>query len=421
WIQQPGFPVVSTQVDTEGGRTVLAFSQQRYFPNPDDIKAKNDQLWRIPLVVRYGTANGMKTSRFVLSEKEQRFFLPEVASWVWPNADSGAFFRTELDTDALLRLLREGFEHLNAAEKVSLLQDQWAMVRAGRAGIEQFMDVVSAYENERDHVLLRNLLGRLTWVGDFLVDADHKAHFQKFVTRLLAAQFKELGWDQEENEKPDRAVRRALLVSALGSLGRQEEIIKEASVRAAQEMENPLAIEANLAGTLIKLSAILGTPKTLESYVATYQKRNKKGMAPELQLRYLYGLAAFEKKNVHSKVLQHLLDGTVPQEQIRTLIQLMLGNPEIAPATWRFMKKNWADLEPRVGSMGLGRLVEATAALPLESQKDIERFFAKNPVPQASRAIHKVTETMNNRRELMGREGKSLAKWLKRGRLVKTR
>jgi len=82
-------------------------------------------------------------------------------------------------------------------------------------------------------------------------------------------------------------------------------------------------------------------------------------------------------------------------------------------ATWSFLKDNWSDIAPRIGSMGISRLVEATGALPHEMRNDVEKFFSENPVAEAQRALRQALEALSLRRELVEREAAPLGEWLK--------
>jgi len=67
----------------------------------------------------------------------------------------------EFDDRSLQNLLDHGLASLTPAARVSLLEDQWALVRCGLSTVEQFMDVLSAFRDERDHVVVRAMAARL--------------------------------------------------------------------------------------------------------------------------------------------------------------------------------------------------------------------------------------------------------------------
>ena len=51
---------------------------------------------------------------------------------------------------------------------------------------------------------------------------------------------------------------------------------------------------------------------------------------------------------------------------MRSVLSPLLASRAANRQAWTFLKKNWDYLSPRVGAMGISRLVEATGALPVE-------------------------------------------------------
>jgi hypothetical protein len=104
----------------------------------------------------------------------------------------------------------------------------------------------------------------------------------------------ELGWEPEPEEAPPRSLRRALVVSVLGDMGRDPEVLRQAERLAALEAQDPERIDASLAPVVVALAAQRGTAARPTQFVAIYQERKKAGAAPGLQSRYLSTLVAFE-------------------------------------------------------------------------------------------------------------------------------
>lgn len=420
WVMQPGFPLVHVELQHGTGAhagTTVHVTQRRYFANAHEMaRGDQSQVWITPMIMRHGTgsasAAAVQEHRCLLTESSDAFQLP-AAKWVYPNANSTGFYRVHMEGNTLAALLTHGLQHLNPAERKSLLEDQWALVRAGLTHIEQFMDVVSAFANERDHVVIRSLVGLLGYLDQRIVSDDDRPLLQQFVRTMFAPHLADLGWDSAPNEPAARSVCRAAVLRALGDIGRNEDVLREAELRTQQEMGAPASIDANVAGTIVALGAIRGTRQQLKTYVDTYLDRKKNRATPDLQSRYLNALSAFEHDDVTAQIHALCLGDTVPQEQLRVVLQPMLGNRASQKATWLFLKKNWKELAPRIGSMGIGRLVEATGSLPSAMQQDVVGFFQKNPVEEAKRALQKALEAMAIREELCARESTRLGAWLR--------
>ncbi|HET6346696.1 MAG TPA: M1 family metallopeptidase, partial [Myxococcota bacterium] len=381
WITQSGFPLVTVTQRQKGDQVELHLSQRRFFANAQHMGEANPQRWMIPMVIRYDLGQGSREHRARLDGDTAVITLPGTgrAKWVYPNADATGFFRLHLDNASLAALLKGGLGALTPAERMSLLSDQWALVRCGLAHIESFMEVLRAFAGEQDHAVLRTLTARLEFLQSYLVAPEDTGALAALARVLLGRQLDALGWEPAADEPQTRAVQRALVIDALGEVGRDADVLAQAARWVDREMEDPRSVDPNLAGVLIALAALDGDAKRLERYVTTYTNRKTARMAPELQARYLNALSAFERPEIAKRVLDLCLDGTVPQEQLRVVLSSMLSRRANSERTWEFLKKHWKALAPRVGAMGLSRLVESTGSLPYARRDDVADFFTKNP------------------------------------------
>ncbi|MBI3178349.1 MAG: M1 family metallopeptidase, partial [Deltaproteobacteria bacterium] len=294
WITQPGFPLVNVAPSVQNGQTMVHLSQRRFFASAQEMARPNDQLWRTPLVIRYEDDAGVHDHRLVMNGREQRVTLPGEARWVFPNADAAGFYRMRLDDRALRDLLTHGLGELTAGERATLLEDQWALVRNGLSTSERFMEVLVAFRGERDHVVTRALVARLIYLDELLVRDEERGLLAELARWLLAPQLDELGFATGKDEPPPRAVRRAAVVMGLGDVGNDAAVLSAAEREVEREMQDPVAVEPNLAGIVVQLAALRGDAKRLARYVETYLERKKKRASPELQARYLSALACFE-------------------------------------------------------------------------------------------------------------------------------
>ena len=415
WVTQAGFPLVTVTVSTHQHRTVLHVSQRRFFASAQRMQeAPPEQQWILPLEIAYDLGNGAALHHALVTEQEQTITLPHsgTARWVYPNAHATGFFRLHMDDASTQALLHQGLAHLSPAARLSFIEDRWALVRCNLANVESFMDVLAAMRGETDYAVLRTMTSRLAYLREVLVTPESEASFAAFVRWLLADHLPHVGWDPEIDESPTRAVRRAVIIDALGELGHDQTVLHEAWRRTEMEMDDPNACEPNLANIVIALSALEGDTKRLRRYVATYTARKNAGLAPELQARYLQALSAFEQPTACADVLKLCLDGTIPQEQLRVVLIPLLARRKTQQAAWEFIQKNWSQVGPRIGSMGVARLVESTGALPAQERATVASFFAKNPVPEAERALQKALEAIDLRQTLVQREAPRLQEWL---------
>ena len=152
WIRQTGYPLVDVALAADGGAAV-ELKQRRFFADPSAAAAAGDGAttrWLVPVVLRFRDAKGVKEQPVLLREASARVKLEAegAVAWCIGNADARGFYRTNYD-DATLAKLLPAVGELRPAERIVLISDQWALVRADQAPIERFLDLVVSLRAKR--------------------------------------------------------------------------------------------------------------------------------------------------------------------------------------------------------------------------------------------------------------------------------
>jgi puromycin-sensitive aminopeptidase len=416
WVAQSGYPLVDVTLEQEaGGPAHLVLAQQRFYSEPG--VPPSEQLWSIPLVVRFADDNGVHLHRFICASRTHREALPATGQvrWCYANADEVGFYRQRHEATTMRRLIDAGLGQLSAVEQVGLLEDQWALVRSGSSPISRFLDVLRGYAGVRDHNVIRVLVERLDTL-DLLVkdsgDRAARARLRALIAKLFTPHLDELGYVPREGEPQNDTQRRALVIGALAGLGRVPEVIREAERLAALEQRDPRSIDPNLAGVLVAVAAKFGDEPRYDLWVKTFVDRKQSGATPQEVARYLHTLSAFRRPALTSRTLELIDKGSIPQEAISSVLTQLLIGRHGQDATWTYLKDQWSGLRERVGDMGLSRVVEAVGRLRGLHREDIVRFFQKNPPAGAERALQRALERLDQSEQLRQRVTSELLSYL---------
>ena len=153
----------------------------------------------MPLVIRYGTRDGsVKELRHLLDRASGSVELPG-AVWYFPNAGGVGFYRYAFD-DRSIALLAKAIGALAPEERLSLLDDLWALARANRATVGQVLDLVTALKGEDDLYVLRSLSEILGWLSQNVVRGDMERPFNALVDATFRPQLEKLGWDNRADD-----------------------------------------------------------------------------------------------------------------------------------------------------------------------------------------------------------------------------
>ncbi len=406
WIRQPGYPVVSVSVT--GNR--LSLSQERFFSEPS---ATGDERWPVPLVLRWADAAGEHETRTLLREGTQTTDLPVSGSlqWLCANAGSTGFYRVAYDADALLALRRH-LAALAPAERIGLLADQWALVRAGRTRIGDFLDLALGFADERDDAVLDELVGKLGYVDARLVDKN-TARFRKIVEGLFGPAFARMGWEPGQGENDLDRLRRASLLRGVGGLARSPAVVQEASARVARLLEQGRdALEANLLDGAVGIAARAGDASLFQKLKAAFPGEPD----PATKRRYLMALTTFEDTALSAQARGLLLEGGVPMQDVAGYVHGLLANREAREAGWGLLQQRWADVLARTGGapMLVRRVVEALGNLQTRAHlEEVRTFLAQHPVPEAQQAVAQTLERLSQDVALRERLLPEVASWLK--------
>jgi len=410
WITQPGHPVVSARVD---GPTVV-LSQERAVSSP--LAAAAATRWRIPLVLRYEDDAGVHELPHLLRGKTGKVRLPLQGRlrWLWPNAGDVGFVRSDV-APGLRDGLARAAPSLAPAERVALLRDAWAQLRAGRMGAEEMLSWLdSLLDPDAPYEVLQHQVAVLRELERILETAAPEAlpRLRAFVAQAFLPGWRAVGPTPAPSDTPQARLRRAALLRAVAGIGRDPGAVAVARKVAAAERKGPGKVDANLSGTAVAVEAVLGDAQTLATHVATFQARRDANASPQDTERYLYVLAAFRAPELVERVLGLCKEGTIAPQAVGPLVRAMLTEPHAQRQAWAWVKGNWGFVQERLGDAWVANLVEASGELPADLGDDMRAFWTASLKGRAAQAFGRGEEKLRERAELVARFAPKLDAWL---------
>lgn len=413
WIEQPGFPVLALRHARERGKSVLHAAQER-FRASGRARGKADRArWPVPFVARVGGARRGKTrlERRVLSGARSRIALGAAAPrFVHGNAEASGFYRTQYDA-AMLRDLAAGLDALSDVERLCLLSDQWALVRAGRVPLESYLDLVGVFGDETEPDLLITLRSALTLVDDQLAagaSEEVRNAWRSFLVDGFCGHLLELGWEAPRGEDDSTRVRRAVAISLLGGVAEWEAVTDVVSDRCLAYLDDRRALEPNLADPVVSLAARRGDARLYERFA----KAEAAAATPQERRRFLFARADFRDAKLAERTRRACLDEIAVQDMPLVLVRL-LQNPAAREDTWRFIQKRWPKLRRRLPPALVTRVIDALPDLQTaKHRREVAGFFRKHPVPTGKRAVQQALERFDLNAAFRKRSAPGFRRWL---------
>ncbi len=365
----------------------------------------------VPVVLRFRDAAGIKEQPVLFRADSETVPLAAegAVAWCIGNAESRGFYRTAYDDATLARLLG-AVGDLRPAERIALISDQWALVRAGLAPIERFCDLVVSLREEEDHVVLDEVVSRLALIEHrFLADGD-RALFGAFVRELYGARAMGLGWAPKHGEDDETRLRRAVLVRALALIARDPDASAEAAKRFPPAV-GPADVDPNLLDVVVTAAARTADVARFEDL----RSRARTETDPAAKRRYLHALARVEDAGLTARAVDLSLSEDVPMQDFSSFVGVLLANRETREAAFAMINDRWQETRAKADSpMILRRLVESLATLPERRHLEAVRaFLDKHPIDGARQAIAQTLERMQMDVALRERILPRIGAWLR--------
>ena len=414
WILQGGHPIVTASLETVDGQYQLELSQKRFFSNPKAPQG-NDQLWQVPLIIRYADDAGTHEIRHLLAEASNTAAFPVDGDlqWCHVNARQVGFYRQNLTEDLLDKVINH-LDQLTAREQMGLLADQWALTRSGHQSIPQFLKVLTALAEQSDsYTLLSEMVEHLRTLERMVEDLGNPSITDKFrgwVKNMFKERLDTLGFVPVSGETDETAQQRISVITAMTALAHDPESIAQLRVWAEREAENPQSVNANLAATFVAINAQFGDGELFKKHLSIYQERKESGAAPQTVNRYLISFYQFRDPELISQTLQLIDEGVIPTEAIHPALFFMIRERHSQLTVWDYVKSNWEKIND-IG-MGASSLIHYAGNLPYSMRSDFVEFCEAHAKGVADMSYAQALEDMDQLAEFQLRTQDELGMWL---------
>jgi aminopeptidase N len=418
FVMQPGEPFVQTAAKCEGGNTTFDVVQKRYFNNPEAFNAANDQLWQIPICAKGVGDAAAQQQCFLMTKRQEQFTMKGCSKFVFPNAGGLGYYRFSYDASALQQLGSAAEKGLTPEERIALIGDQWALMRAGEAKAGDYLALAAQLKNTPGYMLLDNFSGHVEFVENFLVSDADRPEMQSWIRQTFSPMMHELGYTAKPNEPPTDRQKRAILFNLLGNIGNDPQVVQQARTMAQAYMRDPQSVDPTLASTVLAVAARHGDAALYDQFKA----QMKLAKSPEQYYRYFRALSSFQQPQLIDQTLASTLTPEVRSQDLYMLPNMM-ENPAARETTWDFMRKNYDALSTKTGG-GLGGagifLGAAQSFCSPEKQQEVEQFFQQHPIQGTERNQKEALESINSCATLKQQQQSTLAAWLKQNASTST-
>ena len=411
FVDQPGSPMLSVHTACVAGKTRVTVRQQRFVGTPGDTAPPTTaaQPWTLPVCVK--TGNGATTCQ-VVTKASESFDAPGCGA-AFVNADARGYYFTEYEPAAVAALATRT-PALTSAERISLLGDEWRMVRAGRHDIGVYLDLAAAFATDDTPAVLNDLVARVGYVRGVIADAPERAAFDAWIRARFTPPLTAVGLESRAGESDDVLSRRGALLRLLGGVAGDTALQIRARALAAGYLANPASLPPTIVAPVLQVAAAGGDAALYDQYLA---KVRASAGTPDEYYRFFGALAAFQAPALVQRTLAFTLTDEVRSQDVPTLIAPLLGGGNGA-TTWAFVQTNWEALAAKLGTFqGIPAIVSGLGAFcSAERSTEIAAFFKTHPVPAAARSLQQALERIDACTAVDVRQSPAFAAWLSKNR-----
>jgi aminopeptidase N len=399
---------VNLKAQCAAGSTKVTLSQQRYYVDRAKFEEKGSELWQIPVCLK-GSAGKSSEKCEVLTKKEETFTLPGCSTWVLGNAGATGYYHVGYQPEAAKALAADAETKLSAGERIALQGDIWASVRVGREPVGDYLAFAQGLQNDRNRAVLGDVIGRLGYIGRYLVSDSDRASFRAWLDAYEKPILNDLGSEPKPGESDEQKTLRAALFNSLGYDARDPDVLAQARKIADKFIDDPSSVEPQLAGGALNLAALNGDD-ALYTRLMTALKNTK---SPEEYYNYLYTLPQFTDPKLLERTLEFAVSPDVRSQDALGLVGNVLQSPEGEKVAWDFIQSHWDSVQKSGGPFASARIVGSTGTFCDAGMRDqMKDFFTAHKVEAAERTYRQSLERINNCIDLKSQQEPKLASWL---------
>ena len=404
WTEQMGFPLLKVTKETWEDDKVTLELEQMWFLSDGSALTEEEakKKWTIPVITC--TEEGTQDDIVYMREKTATITVPiKKGGWIKLNAGHEVPMRVQ-STPEMLSRLSSGVKSkstLSAVDRAGLVNDSYALVKAGHMPAEDLIKLLANYDQEDSLVAWEAVCDALVGL-DTVLSADKKINdnLQKFAKKLLAPIAAKVGWDFAPDEPYQTSMLRSHIIGVLGRFSFDEpSVVAEATKRFKAFQENHHDVQSlpsDIRPTVFKIILKNGGEAEYNQVKAYYDAADSNAERKHV----LNTLGATPDPKLKLAIMQWSTSGEI---KIQDFFYLMgsvgRSGKEGRDISWQYYKDNMEVIKTMLGHaspslMNACIVMCAGAFCSNEKADEIENFFKEHPLPKSTRRIDQMLESI---------------------------
>jgi aminopeptidase N len=405
FTEQPGIPLVHVARSCTDGKGAIVLSEDRFTIH--DPKARTE-TWTIPVTLGFGPAQ----QQVMLTEAPASVPIAACDAPVKVNLGESGYYRTQYDA-ASLAALAPVLARLSPTDRANLLGDQYALFAGARAGLGDYLGLLSSLKDEHDLTVWTDTLGHLRALDRYLQGAPERAGFDTFVAGLLRPQLARLGWDATPGESEPDSLLRPALIAALGQVD-DAQTVAQAGRRFHAFLADPASLPPALRDPVLEIVGHHADAATRDAL----QALGVKAQGTEEKLRYFYAMATASDPDLIRRNVAFALSPEVPNGRVAQYIARISRGSGQADLVYDLVVPLESQLAKRLPGDSFGGTILASAASASADPATAAKLQAapSSSSPGARIAVARTVDAIDTVADLRARTIPAVAAFLAGGK-----
>jgi cytosol alanyl aminopeptidase len=409
FLDQPGVPLVRAELVCDKGEAPkVKLAQTRYRARPQADTERKDAAWKIPICIAQD--GGGPSCGLIQGPTAEIPLKGRCPKWIYPNAQENGYFRFALPPNQIAALASAG-KALDTRSRMGLVTDAWALVQSGDMGSDTLLDLLGGMRQERNRVVVEQMIATLQGVSDKLIDDGARPAFRAYVSSILLPLAREVGWEPRRAESDDQRLLRKSVLTALSTLAEDPSLLGQAERFAGMHLKDPRSVDADIAAIALRASSRrAGDKRFLELQAAA-----RRAPTPQDRVVSVGALGAFADPQLLRRALDLMLTGEIKMQDSFYIYNAAMTYPESRATVLAWVKEHFAELKGKVPDFVLTRLAGSVESVcDSAARADAAKFFvsALKGTEAGDRTIQQALERADLCIHLRGREATRIKKKL---------
>jgi aminopeptidase N len=341
FTEQEGVPLVIAETACDGDAQRLTLKQERFTIIPSQANATLPPLkWPVPVTT--GKVGAAESQTFLLDGNAE-LAAGKCGEAVKVNFGDIGYYRVDYG-ERLHAALTVHLMQMTPEDRLNVLDDEWAMVQAGRAEPASYFALVDALVVSDHRAVWDQVLNTFGGLDRLSQERAEQPALEAYAKATLRPVLDRLGWDGSGAGDDDDTLLRSSLIWTLGDL-RDADTIAEARRRFASFLTDAKSLSPALVESV---AHVIGVSAGRADYDALLSLARRSTQTNE-RVRYYYAAASARDPALAQDTLALTLTGEVPSTIVNGLLNTVARSGGHRDLAWDFVQKNLAALTARQG------------------------------------------------------------------------